>query len=124
MTTYQVRAKHWKGRYWELHIDGVGVTQAHGLSEAEAMARDYIRLMLDVPADTVDVEITPDIGNGMDDAVRAARRDVRAAEDAQRRAAGQVRTVARQLLQKGLTGRDIAAVLRVSPQRVSQLLKG
>jgi DNA-directed RNA polymerase specialized sigma subunit len=46
----------------------------------------------------------------------------RAAAEAARQAAEQTRTVARQLKDRGLSGRDIAAILKVSPQRVSQLL--
>jgi predicted transcriptional regulator len=46
------------------------------------------------------------------------------AEQAQERAAVSTRRVARRLRSEGLTGREIAVVLRVSPQRVSQLLRG
>jgi DNA-directed RNA polymerase specialized sigma subunit len=46
----------------------------------------------------------------------------RLAAEAVRQAAEQTRTVARQLKARGLSGRDIAAILKVSPQRVSQLL--
>ncbi len=41
MSTYTVRAKRWK-HGWELHIDGVGVTQSRNLDGAEQMVRDYI----------------------------------------------------------------------------------
>jgi hypothetical protein len=34
-----VCAKRWK-RGWELHIDGIGVTQSRNLSGAEQMVRD------------------------------------------------------------------------------------
>jgi len=37
--TYQVRAKRWE-HGWELHIEGVGVTQSRTLWDAEEMARD------------------------------------------------------------------------------------
>lgn len=42
-TTYTVIAKRWD-RGWELHINGVGVTQSRALNDAEAMVRDYIAL--------------------------------------------------------------------------------
>jgi len=48
---------------------------------------------------------------------------VSAADQAQRQAAAQSRAAARRLRQAGLSGRDIAKVLNVSPQRVSQLLR-
>lgn len=121
MTTYRVTATRWT-RGWELDIDGVGVTQSHSLADAEGMVRDYIALSLDVPADSFNVEITPAVGGGLDAAAQAAREATRAAAEAARQAAERTRVVARQLKAKGLSGRDIATVLKVSPQRVSQLL--
>jgi hypothetical protein len=56
MTTYTVTAKPWAGG-WELHIDGVGVTQARRLTEAEGMVRDYIELMCADSPDSFDVVI-------------------------------------------------------------------
>jgi DNA-binding CsgD family transcriptional regulator len=119
--TYSVRAKRWE-HGWELHIEGVGVTQSHGLKDAEMMARDLISRRLGVPEDSFSVEVTPEIGNGLDEQATAARAAVRAAASAQQKAAAQSREAAR-LQRAGLTGRDIAAVLQVSPQRVSQLLR-
>lgn len=119
MKTYNVRAKRW-ARGWELHVDGVGVTQAHNLAEAESMSRSYIT-MVDNPA-KFDVCIIPEIGDGVDAAVRHARRAISDADRAQRDAAKAMRSVTADLHQRGLTGRDIARVLDVSPQRVSQLL--
>jgi predicted transcriptional regulator len=45
------------------------------------------------------------------------------AERAQRGAAARSRALAVRLREAGLTGADIAVVLRVSPQRVSQLMR-
>ena len=59
--TYQVRAKRWE-HGWELHIDGVGVTQSHTLRDAERMVRDYVALDTGLAPDAFDVEITPEIG--------------------------------------------------------------
>jgi len=70
--TYNVRAKRW-ARGWELHIDGVGVTQSHILHDAEAMTRDYIVLDTDAPDDSFRVEIVPELGGGLDEQTRAAR---------------------------------------------------
>ena len=67
--------------------------------------------------------LTPEIGGGLDEETRAAREAVSAADRAQRLAAAQSRATARRLRQAGLSGRDIAKVLNVSPQRVSQLLR-
>jgi hypothetical protein len=64
MSTYNVRAKRWK-HGWELHIDGVGVTQSRNLDGAEQMVRDYIETLTD--HDTADdaVIIHPD-GSALD----------------------------------------------------------
>ena len=121
-TTYKVRAKRWT-RGWELHIDGVGVTQSRSLSEAEGMVRDYIALDHDVPPDCFDVDITTEVGNDLDAEIRRARALTQEAEQVRDRAAATSRAVAARLKAAGLSGRDIAAVLQISPQRVSQLLK-
>jgi len=117
-----VTAKRW-AHGWELHIDGEGVTQSRSLGDAESMVRDYITLLHDVLADSFDVEITPEVGAGLDDAVRTAREAVASAETARRSAAQASRAIAARLRSAGLTGRDIAMVLGVSAQRVSQLLR-
>lgn len=121
-STYQVRAKRW-AHGWELHIEGVGVTQSHTLRDAERMARDYIALDTGTDPESFDVEITPEIGGELGEKTAAARRAVAEAEEARRAAAVRSRDAARELQGAGLSGRDIAAVLQVSPQRVSQLLK-
>lgn len=122
-STYRVRAKRW-AHGWELHIEDVGVTQSHTLRDAEEMVRDYIALDTGMAPDAFDVEITPEIGGELGKRTAAARRAVADAEEARRAAAAQSRDAARQLQDAGLSGRDIAVVLQVSPQRVSQLLKG
>lgn len=122
MTTYTVHAKRWR-RGWELHIDGVGVTQSKTLNDAETMVRDYIALDNGDPAYAFNVEIIPEVGHGLDEETQAARKAVTDAERAQRHAASMSRDIARKLSTKGLSGREIAIVLDVSPQRVSQLLR-
>jgi DNA-directed RNA polymerase specialized sigma subunit len=122
VTTYTVRAKRWK-HGWELHIDGIGVTQSRNLSGAEQMVRDYIETLTDHDTGDDAVVIQPEVGGGLDQAADAARKAIAEAEQALRAAAARSRQVARQLKQEGLSGRDIAAILHVSAQRVSQLLK-
>lgn len=41
--TYKITAKAWE-HGWELHIEGVGVTQSEGVEDAEAMVRHYLEL--------------------------------------------------------------------------------
>jgi DNA-directed RNA polymerase specialized sigma24 family protein len=122
VSTYTVRAKRWK-HGWELHVDGVGVTQSRNLDGAEQMVRDYIETLTD--HDTADdaVLIRPEVGSGLDEEAEAARAAVSEAEYALRAAAARSRQVARRLRDEGLSGRDIAVILHVSAQRVSQLLR-
>jgi DNA-directed RNA polymerase specialized sigma24 family protein len=122
MTTYTVRAKRWK-HGWELHIDGVGVTQSRNLDGAEQMVRDYIETLTDGDMSDDTVVIHPEIGGGLDEAAQAARQALAEAEQALRAAAARSRQIAHRLKLEGLSGRDIAAILHVSAQRVSQLLK-
>lgn len=122
MTTHTVRASRWE-RGWELDIPGHGVTQSHGLADAEMMVRDYLAADIgDAAAAAVEIRIVPDLG-GLENAAA----EVRAANDALTRAthdaAERSRDVARRLLEAGLTGADAAAVLGVSKQRMSQLKK-
>ena len=121
MTTYEVRARRWK-HGWR-HIAGIGVTQSRSLAEAETMVRDYVETLTGVDASGAQVVVTPEVGDGLDEQARAAREAVADADRATRAAAARSRKVARDLKQAGLSGRDIAAILKVSAQRVSQLLK-
>lgn len=122
VTTYTVTAKHWANG-WELHIDGIGVTQARSLSVAEATAREYIAFALDIEDEnSFDVDVVSQLDAESAKQVRAAREEVRMAARMQAEAAASQRAVAKRLRGTGLTGREIAAVLDISPQRVSQLL--
>lgn len=108
----------------QLHIAGVGVAQSRNLGEAEQVVRDYIETLTDHDTAGDQVAITPEVGGGLDEETRAAREAVTAADQARRDAAARLRKAARALRQEaGLSGRDIAAILQVSAQRVSQLLK-
>lgn len=57
METYKVTAKPW-AHGWELHIEGVGVTQVEQLDDAETTVRDYIALDQGNSADSSAVEIS------------------------------------------------------------------
>jgi hypothetical protein len=120
--TYEVVAKRWR-RGWELHIPGVGVTQSRSLSDAEGMARDYVALALDVPEDSFEVRIVPEVGGGVDQKVKQTREAITAAAQAQSRVAETSRALVGELKELGLTGKDVAVVLGVTPQRVSQLTR-
>jgi len=118
---YQVRAVRWP-HGWELHIDGVGVTQVRSLSRAEQQVRDYIETLLDVDASTAVINVMPQLGN-VQKIVDAARKRSRAAEEAQRKAAEEMRSVVVRLRSSGLSVDETARVMGFSPGRVSQIAK-
>ena len=123
--TYVVTAHRWE-RGWELHIADdqgaeVGVTQARSLTGAEVMVRDY--LALDDRDDQAPVEIRPVFDPATDRRIAEARAQVRAAAAAQEAAARESRAVVQQLDEAGLSGTEIAQVLQLSQQRVSDLRK-
>lgn len=118
--TYIVRARHW-ARGWELHVEGVGVTQSRTLAAAEEMVRDYLRLDGHADWKGSDLVIAPDL-DGLERRASAARELTRSAERAQRDAAREARAVARALREAGLSVSDTATVLGVSRGRVSQLV--
>ena len=120
--TYTVDAKRWE-HGWELHVEGVGVTQSKSLHSAASVAREYISLAEDISDESaIDVEIRPQIDNALGQEVIAARKAVQELGERQREVAALSRAAARDLAESGLSGADIAVVLDVSPQRVSQLL--
>ncbi|WP_067896209.1 hypothetical protein [Nocardia vaccinii] len=59
--TYTVEARQW-AKGWELHIEGVGVTQTRTLANAEQDARDYIASLLDVDETSVSVHVNVELG--------------------------------------------------------------
>lgn len=119
MSVVRVTASRWEN-YWVLDIEGFGVTQSHSLASAEAMVRDYIIDDVENVAN-VEIEFTYDLPEAQDAA--AVRADLAGINDALNKAAARSRRVARKLKERGITGADAAAVMGVSPQRVSQLLK-
>ena len=101
----------------------MGVTQSKSLHSAASVAREYISLAEDISDEsTIDVEIRPQIDNALGQEVIAARKAVQELGERQREVAALSRAAARDLAESGLSGADIAVVLDVSPQRVSQLL--
>lgn len=102
-------------------MPGVGVTQAERVAEAEEMIRDLIDIYTDDDADNAEITIDWNLGDGIDEEVAEV---ARAREEAEEKAAAAkaTRNLAAHMKDTGLTGRDIAAILKISEQRVSQLL--
>lgn len=121
MTTYIARATR-ENRWWLVDVEGIGVTQARNLAEADAMARDLIALVRNVDASSVDVTLVPVLPAALRREVQQARKETTDAQRHQERAASKLRAVAERLRKDaGLTGADVGVVLGVSAQRVSQL---
>ena len=70
-----------------------------------------------------DVTVTPVLPDGTIDRVRHAQTVTAHADAELRAAAEEIRDATRNLFQMGLSQQDVAAILGVSRQRVSQLLK-
>ncbi len=126
MTAVDVAARRWE-HGWELSVSdergSLVVLPARRLSVAERTVRDYVACHDGVDPRSVQVRITVAFGTALDDEITAVRAAVEGAERAQREAAARSRGLALLLREAGLSGADIAVVLRVSPQRVSQLMR-
>jgi predicted XRE-type DNA-binding protein len=118
--TFSVTAKRWE-HGWELHIDGVGVTQCESLKDAENMVREY--LDLDGLDATAALRFDYQVGDNLDSEIANTRLAVSEAAEQQMKAAKRQRQLAAKLKRRGLKGREVATLLGISEQRVSQLLK-
>lgn len=122
MKTYQATARR-EDKWWVIKVDSVGATQGRSTAEAQRMAVDLVEIMEEISPDQFVVQIEYEIPGELGDDVKRAREATRQADVAQRKAADGTRQVVRRLLSSGLSKQDVARVLHVSPQRVSQLVK-
>lgn len=119
MKTYLVRMVRRDGG-WDAGIDGVGWIRVDRLTGAERAVRAHLAVLGFGDATTAAVEIGfgADLGAQVTDV-----RDARAAADGWvRYASERSRELAARLASEGLSGAEVAMILGVSPQRVSQLL--
>ena len=110
-----------EGDVWEAQARDIPAVHTFGRSLAAARGhlRDAIALWLDVPVESITVEVAVRFDNPeLDDAVTAAMEARRAAEAA----AKVTQDTARALYAHGMTYRDIATALGISHQRVGQLV--
>ncbi len=123
VTTYQGTVR-WSSAAHAFVVDllEAGGTQATRRDEADAMAREYLSLMTDEPEESIAVELIndyPPAVAALIDQVESRTRRIRTEQWA---LAAANRRLARELVESGMTGRQAASTMRVSPQRVSQLL--
>ncbi|WP_084144686.1 hypothetical protein [Amycolatopsis jejuensis] len=122
MKTYTATATR-EGGWWIVEADGIGTTQGRTTAEAQRMAVDMVALMEDVDPSEVTVDVTFVPPGGLADEVREAREATRHAAEAQEQAGRKTRAAVHRLLAAGMSKQDAARILRVAPQRISQLTK-
>lgn len=121
MTRYAITARRWE-HGWELFDGDDILTQAAVLAEAEAEARDYLATEHGGEPQDYEVTVTADLGgveaevSATMDRIAHAQAESVAAGERWRELAAVLRTV------HHLSVRDTAAVMNISPGRVSQLL--
>ncbi|WP_330177478.1 hypothetical protein OG875_30575 [Streptomyces sp. NBC_01498] len=106
---------------WKLVMEGLEPAYVPRLSEAARRGRALMEAAR-VPGADRGVQVSVDLGEELNRHVKASTQATVDAHRAQLKAAAYLRRTADALKAQGLTGRDIAHVLGVSPQRVSQLL--
>jgi ketopantoate hydroxymethyltransferase len=113
------------GRWWMINVPDIDqITQARRVSEIEDMARSLIAISTDTPLKDVKVNIAsidvPEVGD-----VGAAANEIRKirahAVHVEAEAISKTTEYAKRMAAAGVPVRDIAELLGMSPQRVSQL---
>ncbi|HEX5018982.1 MAG TPA: hypothetical protein VFX15_15495 [Actinomycetes bacterium] len=107
------------GKFWIITVDGIGVTQALSVAEAPEMASGLVYAMTDVK----DAEVDISFKGGALDEIDAVRRKQERAEREMAEASDEMRRIVGKLHQQGMKQSDIAALLKVSRQRASQLVR-
>lgn len=111
------------GRFWRVHVPDIErSSQARSLSEAEAMVRDLIAIMTDVPQDSFNVDmkiiLPEDVQLELDQSMALREQ----AKQTQAEAARLARDAAQRLHTLGFSLRDIGQALGVTFQRAKQLV--
>jgi hypothetical protein len=123
VTEYTGRA--WRENdWWVIDVVDVGTTQARTLDKVEHMARSLVADLTAVPYESVAVAVTVDLPPTIAAQVATLRAKAdQAAVHAQEATDLQARLVHTLAADEGLTGREIAAILKVTPGRISQIAK-
>jgi predicted RNase H-like HicB family nuclease len=121
---YRVSAVR-SGRWWAIEVTDLPrvFSQARRLDQVESMARETIALMLNVPEDSFEIVVEPDLSSLGDvrEAVEAALRARERASAAQDAASSAMRHAVSEIRGSGYTSRDAGLLLGVSNQRISQI---
>ena len=127
MTTFRVTATR-DGGWWSLVAADVQerevASQSRRLDQAEAAIREAIALVLDVAQSEFEVDITPELDRiEVSDETLEVLELRRALAELSDRARRQTPAAIDELRRAGLTVRDVAELLGVTPSRVSQIEK-
>jgi predicted RNase H-like HicB family nuclease len=125
-SSYQARCWRDEAGWWIIEVPEVPgvVSEARRLDQVAAMAADAIALALDTDPAGIAVDVCPQLDPQRRELVEDFAHDSQTAEDARgaaAQAAAQVRSDVAALIGTGLTAREVAQLLGISPQRVSQL---
>ena len=122
MKLYTARAVR-SGKWWAVTIDGVkgAHSQAKRLDQVESNAREVIALMTDQEADSFDVQVIHELPTEWRNVLEHyLKLSDEASERQQRLSEAQDVTVA-QLIDSGLSMRDVGSLMGISFQRVAQV---
>lgn len=120
---YEVEAAP-EGRWWVLTVESLGIAgQVRRLDEAEEIGRSLVAVFLDVDETDVDVHVTVQLPHEAAVMLAEAEKDESRARQALEAAGVQRRRAIASLRATGMTQREIARALKISPQRVNQLVK-
>jgi hypothetical protein len=120
VSTYNAVA-HREGKWWVVEVDGVGSTQGRTAAEAQEMAEDLVTAMTEFRRGDFVVDVVYRLPGQLQVMVEEVRDMQHKAEEAQRTASAASRLLVKRVLAAGLSKRDAARVLGLSPQRISQL---
>ena len=98
------------------------ISETRSLAAASTLMREAIAFVADVDPSTVDISLQPALPDELRAEVEAARAAVSRLVETQRQTAELSRSAVQHLVESGLSGRDVSAILEISPQRVSQLV--
>ena len=120
---YTVVAERSEG-WWAITVPELrGVfSQARRLDRVEYMARDAIALFLEVPKDSFDLVLREVLDRSTQRAIDESIATREAAAASQRTATARTREAVMALRRQSLPQRDIGRLLKLSHQRVAQLL--
>ena len=125
MKTFTVTARR-AGKWWALEVPEVpGVfSQVRRLDQAEGMARDALATMLDVAPDSFGIEVEPALDDAAREVLEALARAKEQLGRVQRDATLAAQRAAVVLTRDdGLSMRDAGEVMKLSHQRIAQILE-